>query len=313
MKVPAKCTRLLGKAVLLGKRHAPEALLVVGIAGVVAGTVMACKATTKYQKVLEEHEKKMEKQRKASELAEKGEIKNYSEEDAAQDKIIILKETAIETIKTYGPAATVFIAGVICICVSHGILRKRYLAAVSAYIKVADSFKQYRRRVVDDVGEDKDLEYRYGIKKEEVAYTYSDEEGNETVGHEITHSILDDDLRDLSGFSKIFYEPNTNFTKDPQSNRFFLEAQQRFWDMKLKTRGYVFLNEVLVSLGFEPVKYGQIVGWRFDEKNPSGDNYIDFGLHSVRNQRFRDGLEAAVILDFNVDGPILDDVEIELS
>lgn len=312
MKVPVKCSRLVGKATLLGKRYAPEVLLALGIAGVVAGTVMACKATTKYQDVLDEHEKKMEKQRRASELAKKGEIE-YSENDAAQDKLIILKDTAIETIKTYGPAATVFIAGVLCICVSHGILKKRYLGAVAAYVKVADAFKQYRGRVIEDVGEDKDLEYRHGIKKEEIAYTYADEEGNETVGHEEIHSILDDDLSDLSGYSKIFYEPNPNFKKDPQSNEFFLDAQRRFWQIKLETRGYVFLNEVLISLGFEPTKYGQIVGWRYDKNRPIGDNQIDFGIHSVRNKRFRDGLEAAVILDFNVDGPILDDVDLELS
>lgn len=309
MKLPAGCTRLVGKATLLGKKYAPEVLLALGIAGVVAGTVMACKATTKYQDILDEHEKKMEKQRRASELAKKGEVE-YSEDDAAQDKLIILKDTAIETIKTYGPAATVFIAGVLCICVSHGILKKRYLGAVAAYVKVADAFKQYRGRVIDDVGEDKDIEYRYGIKKEEVAYTYTDEEGNETVGHEEIHSILDDDLSELSGYSKIFYEPNPNFTKDPQSNYVFLKAQQEFWNIKLKSRGYVFLNEVLVSLGFEPTKYGQIVGWRYDS---TYDTYIDFGLYSVRNSRFKEGLEPAVVLDFNVDGPILDSVDLELS
>ena len=309
MKLPAGCTRLVGKATLFGKKYAPEVLLALGIAGVVAGTVMACKATTKYQDVLDEHEKKMEKQRRASELAKKGEVE-YSEDDAAQDKLIILKDTAIETIKTYGPAATVFIAGVLCICVSHGILKKRYLGAVAAYVKVADAFKQYRGRVIDDVGEDKDIEYRYGIKKEEIAYTYTDEEGNETVGHEEVRSILDDDLSELSGYSKIFYEPNPNFTKDPQSNYVFLKAQQEFWNIKLKSRGYVFLNEVLVSLGFEPTKYGQIVGWRCDS---TYDTYIDFGLYSVRNSRFKEGLEPAVVLDFNVDGPILDDVDLELS
>ena len=312
MKLPAGCTRLVGKATLLGKKYAPEVLLALGIAGVVAGTVMACKATTKYQDVLEDHEKKMEKQRKASELAKKGEVE-YSEDDAAQDKLIILKDTAIETIKTYGPAATVFIAGVLCICVSHGILKKRYLGAVAAYVKVADAFKQYRGRVIDDVGEDKDIEYRYGIKKEEIAYTYTDEEGNETVGHEQVHSILDDDLSDLSGYSKIFYEPNPNFTKDPQSNYVFLQAQREFWQIKLETRGYVFLNEVLISLGFEPTKYGQIVGWRYDKNRPIGDNQIDFGIYSVRNSRFKEGLEPAVVLDFNVDGPIIDDVDLELS
>ena len=54
-----------------------------------------------------------------------------------------------------------------------------------------------------------------------------------------------------------------------------------------------------------PVRF---VGWIYDEKNPVGDNYIDFGIYDVnkpQNRDFVNGIERVILLDFNVDGNIL--------
>ena len=54
-------------------------------------------------------------------------------------------------------------------------------------------------------------------------------------------------------------------------------------------------------------KAGHVVGWVYDEENPVGDNYVDFGIYDVRdpNKRaFVNGLEQSIYLDFNVDGNI---------
>lgn len=56
-------------------------------------------------------------------------------------------------------------------------------------------------------------------------------------------------------------------------------------------------------------KAGQIVGWAYDLNNPSGDNYVDFGIYETNRKVVRDfinGYERSIILDFNVDGPILE-------
>ena len=50
----AKTTRLIGKAGLQIKKYSPEILMVAGVVGTVASTVLACKATTKVSKVMEE-------------------------------------------------------------------------------------------------------------------------------------------------------------------------------------------------------------------------------------------------------------------
>ena len=89
----------------------------------------------------------------------------------------------------------------------------------------------------------------------------------------------------------------------------FLKQQMNYANDVLKKRGYVFLNEVYEMLGIPKTKAGKIVGWIYDEKNPIGDNFIDFGIYNENREKNRDfvnGYERVILLDFNVDGDILD-------
>ena len=89
----------------------------------------------------------------------------------------------------------------------------------------------------------------------------------------------------------------------------FLKRQQNFANEKLQTNGFLFLNDVYEMIGIPKTKAGQIVGWIYDEKNPVGDNFVDFGIYDVNNEAKRDfvnGYERSILLDFNVDGNIWD-------
>ena len=62
-------------------------------------------------------------------------------------------------------------------------------------------------------------------------------------------------------------------------------------------------------LGARRTKAGAQVGWVYDENNVVGDNYVDFGIFDTRRSKARDfvnGYEKVIVLDFNVDGYILD-------
>ena len=88
----------------------------------------------------------------------------------------------------------------------------------------------------------------------------------------------------------------------------FLKQQQSYANDLLKSRGHLFLNEVYDLLGIQRTKAGNIVGWIYDEKNPVGDNFVDFGIYDInrpKNRDFVNGYERTIILDFNVDGDIL--------
>ena len=61
-------------------------------------------------------------------------------------------------------------------------------------------------------------------------------------------------------------------------------------------------------LGIKRTKAGNVVGWIYDEEHPVGDNYVDFGMYDLHNEKARDfvnGHERVILLDFNVDGEIL--------
>ena len=62
-------------------------------------------------------------------------------------------------------------------------------------------------------------------------------------------------------------------------------------------------------LGIPRTREGQLVGWVYKKGNPNGDNFVDFGIFSSNRPNsvnFVNGYEPTIILDFNVDGPILD-------
>lgn len=112
----------------------------------------------------------------------------------------------------------------------------------------------------------------------------------------------------FSQYAKIFDDSCVGWTKDSEYNMYFLKSQQDYCNDKLKAKGHLFLNEVYDILGFPRTKAGAVVGWVYDEKNPIGDNFVDFGLFGMnddRNYDFVSGFKNTAILDFNVDGNIL--------
>lgn len=113
-------------------------------------------------------------------------------------------------------------------------------------------------------------------------------------------------VRKHSPYAAFFDEQSAAWTKNPECNKMFLLQQQNFANEKLRARGYLFLNEVYDMLGLPRTRAGQLVGWCYDEHNPCGDNYVDFNIFDDHNREFVNGFEKSVLLDFNVDGNILD-------
>lgn len=107
-------------------------------------------------------------------------------------------------------------------------------------------------------------------------------------------------------YARFFNETSPAWNENAEYNLTFLRSQQMYANEMLKVRKYVFLNDVYDMLGLPRTKAGQIVGWIYDEKNPIGDNCIDFGIFVWSNREFVNGHENTVLLDFNVDGNILD-------
>ena len=110
----------------------------------------------------------------------------------------------------------------------------------------------------------------------------------------------------ISQYARFFDEGCIGWTKNAEYNKMYLLQQQSYANDMQRARGHLFLNDVYDLLGMPRSKAGQVVGWIYDEANPMGDNFVDFGLQLERNANFINGYERCVLLDFNVDGNILD-------
>lgn len=300
-------TRAFHKAGLKLKKHSPEILVVAGVVGTVVSAVMACKATTKVSMVIDETKVKIDTIHECTnnpELAEK-----YTEEDSKKDLVIVYAQTGMELAKLYGPSVILGAASITSILAGHNILRKRNLALAAAYQVVDTGFKQYRGRVVERLGEQMDKELRYDIKAKEIDEIVVDDKGKEKT---VTKTIeVANPVAAQSPYTVCFDETCSGWQRDAEANKFFLLRQQDYANEKLKSRGYLFLNEVYDMIGARRTKAGQVVGWVYDESNPIGDNYIDFGIfdiHSEAARHFVNGLEKSIWLSFNVDGDILNNL-----
>ena len=297
-------TRSLSRSGLKLRKHSPEILLVAGIVGAVTSAVMACKATLKANDIVEESRTQIDTIHEVSENPEMAE--KYSEEDKKKDLAIVYTQTAVKFIKLYGPSVLLGVASLGCMVGSNRILNKRNVALAAAYATVDKGFKEYRGRVIERFGKELDKELRYNIKAQEFEKVTVDDNGNETV---TTETVDVADPNHYSPYAIIFDDGNTGWDKDPELTKFFLIQQQNYATDLLKSRGHLFLNEVYDMLGAKRTKAGAQVGWVYDEKNASGDNFVDFGIFDINNPKARDfvnGYERVIILDFNVDGVILD-------
>lgn len=287
------------KGVLLTKKHSPEILMVTGVIGVVASTVLACKATLKAEDIIDEAKEKIDNIKLAKETFEE---EKYSQEDYNKDMTVTYVQTGAAFAKLYAPAVLLGTASIACIIGSHGIMRKRNIALMAAYKALDQSFSDYRKRVVEEFGSEKDRLLKNGIRKEVVVVEETDEKGK-TKSKTIEVDALDPN--GVSQYAKFFDEGCSQWSKSPEYNLTYLRCQQNYANDLLKSRGHVFLNEVYDMIGVPRTKAGAIVGWVLG----AGDDYIDFGIfdgESAATRDFVNGYERSILLDFNVDGVIYD-------
>ena len=286
------------------RKHSPEILAGVGVVGVIASTVMACKATTKLSDILEESKDQLDQIKTVA--VDPAYADKYSEDDAKKDTTITYVQTGVKVAKLYAPSVILCAGSLGCLLASNNILKKRNAALSAAYMTVDKSFKEYRKRVAERFGDEVEKEIRYNIKAKEV--TTVDENGNEVTE---TVKVMDgtDDPNTYSDYARFFDESCAAWQNDAEYNLTFLKAQQQYANDLLKSRGRLFLNEVYRMLGIDETKAGQVVGWVYNPDNPTGDNFVDFGIYNMQRERVRafvNGYEPNILLDFNVDGVIWD-------
>lgn len=281
-------TSKVGRQLLTAQKHSPAVLFGAGVVGVVAAAVLASRATLKLDDLLTEHSETMEK------IADAEKIEQFDERDAQKARALLYMRTFGRIGKLYLPAVAIGIGSICALTGSHIILTRRNVALTAAYAAIDEGFKKYRQRVVEEYGEDKDLEFRFGEFEKEVMET---KDGSVEVRRLKSPT-------DASVYARIFDESCPDWNNNAEYNRIFLTSQQNYFNNMLRARGWVTLNEVYRNLGFEETREGMVVGW----VRGMGDDFIDFGFmsrtDSDRTRLFINGGESNVLLDFNVAGVI---------
>lgn len=284
-------TRGLGRAVLVGKKYAPEILTATGVVGVVTAAVMGARATLKLEDVLNKIDEGKEV------VAHNDEQDGYTPEQRKKDMIYIYTRGTVDIAKLYGPAVTLGVASLAMILSSHGIMRRRNAGLVAAYKVLETSYKEYRDRVAEHIGADEERDLYRGVSRKEVT-----EDGKKRTKFE--QKV---DMMNLSPYAREFDETNLNWTFVNDQNLFWLRAQENYANDRLKSKGFLFLNDVYDQLGIPRTSEGQLVGWLAD----GPDGYVSFDLPEKGGDEELDYLywaRPSIMLDFNVDGVVYDKI-----
>lgn len=320
-EIMANVSNTFNKVSFHMKKHSPEILVVAGVIGTVASAVMACKATTRVNSILEKSKEDIDtihdypERKDVNVETEDGIVNEYTEKDMKKDLTCVYAQTGIKLAKLYAPSVALGVLSLSSIIASNNILRKRNVALAAAYATVDKSFKEYRNRVVERFGQEIDHELKYNIKAQKVTETVVDEETGKEK--KVKKEAFVVNPSDISGYARFFEKYtmdeegnsvlNPHWESNNEYNLMFIKAQESYANDLLKAKKRLFLNDVYEMLGLPRTKAGQVVGWVYDPENPkSGDNYVDFGLYSdnLSYSDYANGLDPAILLDFNVDGNI---------
>jgi len=297
----------LGRTGLQIQKASPEIFIGAGIGCMVCGAVYACKATLKADEVIQEKNENLEKIKavKAAVDSDEDIYKEYTEdtysvEDYRKDIFITYTNTVKGFLKLYWPAITLGTLGIGSILYGHNILTKRNIAIAAAYKTVKEGYSEYRKRVVEELGEEADKRFRYGTKKKDIELEEVKEDGTVKKKQKKNAEVIEG----YSKNAKFFDAASQHWQKSPEYNLLFLRERQEYANHLLQTRGHIFLNEVYDMLDIPRTKEGAVEGWIKE-----GNGFVDFGIYELYSdaaRNFVNGYENVILLDFNVDGNILD-------
>lgn len=305
MEFKEKAVSVFRKVAFNTKKYSPEILTGVAVISGVAATGFAIYGTFKMDAVLEKHEENMKKIEKAKWVAENDPDKDisYSEEDQKRDTIMVYSKTVMGVVGVYMPTIVFSVISVASTLAAHNVLSKRNAAIMSAFAVVSEKFKDYRGRVVEEYGEEKDQEFYRGYKevksKNEKGKTVTKKEKVET---------------EAPGYTRYFDEFSPYWDdRNPGMNVAMLRSNIQTANYMLQRDGHLLLNDVYRLFGLEDTTEGCVVGWILDKDHPSTN--VDFGVYGgvtddpwdFESDRPWDGV-LGIQLTFNPTGIIYDKI-----
>jgi len=294
-KIGMMGVKTLSKAGFWASKHASELCMAGGTITFGGALIFAGKGTLAATEVLENAKDQKADIEKAKAYPE------YTKDKERNDKIVVAATEIKGLAKAFAPAVGLSMISLAFFFEAHHIVKGRNLALACAYGTLSDSYKAYRGRVIEKYGEEEDYILNTGIVQETETITEVGEDGKKRK-KKVKVDLLDGEP---SGYQFIFDDEHSIMdVSDPIEARDKLECAQKYADGILHTKGYITLNEVLSGIGLPETTAGAVVGWQL---KGNGDGFVDFRTRQIRTRMDEGGV--AFLLDFNVDGPIYQDID----
>jgi hypothetical protein len=226
-------------------KRSPEILLGFGIAGMITTTILAVKATPKALSLIEEEKQKQD-----------------------TDELPPVEVVKV-TWKCYIPAGVTCVVSLGCLIGSCSVSHRRNAMLATAYSLSEATFRDYKAKVIDAIGERKERTVRDAVAKEHL-------ERDPVENKEV-----------------ILVGSGTTLCYDSVSGRYFksdmetIKKAENRLDARLRTEMYISLNEFYYEIGLEPLRViGDDLGWNIDS------GYLDITFSS---QLATDGTPCLVI------------------
>lgn len=216
------------------KKHEPELLVGIGIAGMISTVILAVKATPKALELIE-LEKKYPS-RKGETLSE-----------AIKTKSITRTEIIKACWKPYLYPSLLGIASITCIIGGTTINTKRNAALTTAYAITENAFTTYKNKVIETIGEKRERNLQGKIAEDGV-------KNNPPVNNQV-----------------IITTRGNTLCKDSISERYFksdidtIRKVINELNRRMTIENYISLEEFYYELGLKPMKHADRLGWEIDD------------------------------------------------
>lgn len=218
-------------------KHSPEIMTGLGIAGMVAATVLAVKATPKAIRLLEEEKRRQNLQEECGEITSLG-----------------IADTIKTAWKCYIPAGVTGALSIGCLINANRISMKRTAVLATAYKLSENALNEYRNAVVETIGEKKEKEVRDKVAEERIKKNPVD---------------TSDIVITRKGTTLCFDTASGQYFR---SDMDAIKKAENEINKVMLNEMYVSLNRLYAALGLRTTSLGDDLGWSIDD----GYLQIDF-------------------------------------
>ena len=213
MNFPSSIIRVASRVGNTIQKYSPQIMMAVGAVTSVAAVVEAVKQTPKAIDILDKHKDLVDKCHEALALNDE----NYTEDDMKKDLAKIYIQTGTELAKIYAMPLLMEATSLLCFFNAHRIMSFRNKQLTATLAAATDAYNNYRNRVIESIGEDKEEQIRLGLDAETRQVEVTDAKGK-TKLVDTPVNVFDVGYSTLGPWDLLWCEDDINYDQSEELN-----------------------------------------------------------------------------------------------